>query len=156
MPQNGVDCLFVSGTCILHSHGDYGTSHNAGVYDCHGVVVDLCDVVDQIISFVDIVQTALVNELNQLWYLVCNVLLSVVDVFPHDEVFGNDLQKNEVGIALLNGVEAVGNGYLVAHFPVVRLQVHQTDGKQGSWGCYVQVHIGTFFYARAFVLVIEV
>lgn len=125
VPLDGGYCLLVASASILHSHGDDRTGHDARKYHRDGVVVDFCHVVYQVIAFVHRVQTVLVDEPDELGKLVGNELLGVVDVAPHNEVFGDDLKQDVVGVALLNRVKAVRNGDLVAHVPVVRLEVHQ-------------------------------
>lgn len=52
-----------------------------------------------------------------------------------------------IGIALLDGIEAVGNGDAAGQFGVVGLEVHKRNGEKGGGRSHVQVDCWAFLYA---------
>jgi hypothetical protein len=58
-----------------------------------------------------------------------------------------------VRVALLNGIEAVGNGNPTCQLCIVRFEVHQGNSQQGRRSCDVQINSWTLFYAGTFRLV---
>ena len=124
MPLDGADSFFISRACILHAHRHDGASHDACEDDCDCVVVDFCNVVHQVVSLMDSIQAVFVDETDKFGNLSGYEFLRVVDVAPHDQVSRDHFEENVVGVALLDCIEAVWDGNLVAHVPVVRFQVH--------------------------------
>lgn len=111
------------------------------------MVVDLRDVVDQVVALVDFVEGVLVNEANQLWDLAEDELAGGGHGVPHDQVLGHSFEQDVIGIALLDGIEAVGNGDAAGQFGVVGLEVHKRNGEKGGGRSHVQVDCWAFLYA---------
>lgn len=119
VPLDGRDGFLISSASIFHSHGNDGASHNAREDDRDRVVVDLRNVVHQVVALVNGIQTVFVDEPNEFGDLASHEFLCIVNIAPHYQVPCDDFEEDVVGVALLDGVEAVGDGDLIAHVPVI-------------------------------------
>jgi hypothetical protein len=128
MPLYGGYRVWVSRACILESHRDGATCEDIGINAGNSLIIDLRHVVDKIILLMHLLEGVVENEANQFWYLLHHVLPRVANGVPHDQVASYCLQENMIGIALLYGVETVGNRYFVCQLQIVRLQVHKRNG----------------------------
>lgn len=126
---------------------DDRASYHCQVDGGDGLVVDLRDVVDQVVALVDLVERVFVDEADQLWDLAEDELAGGGHGVPHDQVLGHSFEQDVIGIALLDGIEAVGNGDAAGQFRVVGLEVHEGNGEEGRGRSDVQVDCWAFLYA---------
>jgi hypothetical protein len=130
--NNGIHGVLIAGAGEPEPHGHDAAAHNVDINGGDGAEVDLVDVVNQIVPLIDLLDGLFVNELDELGNLVVNVLLRVLNGVPHDEVLGERLEQNVVGVAGLDHGEAVGNGDPGLHLRVVGFEVNEREGDEAG------------------------
>ena len=94
--------LCIPRASIFKSHGQNSARGGIDVNGCDSLVVDFGNVINQIVPFIDFIQSAVIYESYNLRDLTDHKLLILTNLIPHYQVFGNCLHQNVVLVALLD------------------------------------------------------
>lgn len=82
------ESLFISCSCIFEGHSYDSTCDDTNVDWTYSLIVDFWHIVDQIILLMDLLESAFIDEFDQLRDLSIDEGLTVSDGVPHYQVLG--------------------------------------------------------------------